>query len=88
MSWRQMILYRPELVGLVTYIYKIVPHTHTGFYVPLVLRLARGGRGPPRVRLVVPRPGFEFGGRRASVSHEYDFGISFILFTQLLADTG
>ena len=85
MSWRQMILYRPELVGLVTYIYKIVPHTHTGVYVPLVLRLVRAGPGPPCAR----RPGFSvFGGPRAiSVSHNI-FGISFILFTQLLADTG
>ena len=84
MSWRQMIFYRPELVGLVTYIYKIVPHTHTGVYVPLVLRLVRAGPGPPCARVV--RGVFRF--RRAE-SHlclsQYYFGISFI---QLLADTG
>jgi len=86
-SWRQMIFYRPELVGLVTYIYKIVPHTHTGVYVPLVLRLVRAGPGPPCARR--PR-GFPFSaGREPSLSlTQYYFGNSFILFTQLLADTG
>lgn len=80
MSWRQMIFYRPELVGLVTYIYKIVPHTHTGVYVPLVLRLVRAGPGPPCAR----RPGFSVFGA-ISVSHNI---ISESVFTQLLADTG
>ena len=84
MSWRQMIFYRPELVGLVTYIYKIVPHTHTGVYVPLVLRLVSARGAGPAVR--ASSGVFRF--RRAE-SHlclsQYYFGISFI---QLLADTG
>ena len=44
MSWRhQMILYRSELVGLVTYIYKIVPHTR-GFYSRVCVYVARAAR--------------------------------------------
>ena len=57
-----MIFYRPELVGLVTYIYKIVPHTHTGVYVPLVLRLhcARGRARRARVVVRACVRGFPF----------------------------
>ena len=51
MSWRhQMILYRSELVGLVTYIYKIVPHTR-GFYSRVCVYVARGARVFVCVRL-------------------------------------